>query len=450
MCSKCNEHHDEDCCCCECCEEEKELVRDRRELTDEEIESIIVEKYNTKDEKTKVFIRKALKVHGNWYDYSKVEYKNANTKVTIICPIQEHGLFEQTPDNHLHNHGCRKCSVNINSKKLSFTAEEFIEKAKEVHNNKYGYDKVTYINAKTPVLIYCPDHNGYFEQTPDSHLSGHGCNICCDNIKLTTEEFVKRANLVHNNKYGYDKAEYKGANEKVTILCPTHGYFEQKASNHLLGKGCIECGYEKMILSETSNTEEFISKSKYIHGNKYDYSDVNYINNSTNVVINCPIHGKFNITPRSHLQGHGCQKCNCMSIGEDLTARYLLLSKINYVVRKYILIDGNNYIPDFILPDFNTWIEYNGEQHYYYVDRYHNKGKTFKDQLERDIIVRKYCRDNSIRLIEIPYTIKTLNSISDFLDKVLLQNINPNTLVDYSKLYELDNTGFKIEDLFPT
>lgn len=162
MCSKCNEHHDEDCCCCECCEEEKELVRDRRELTDEEIESIIVEKYNTKDEKTKVFIRKALKVHGNWYDYSKVEYKGSRTKVTIICPI--HKDFEQTPTNHLNDKGCNKCG-NLNRGKYHvLTTQTFIERSKSIHNNKYDYSKVNYINNRTKICIICPEHGEFWQK----------------------------------------------------------------------------------------------------------------------------------------------------------------------------------------------------------------------------------------------------------------------------------------------
>ena len=110
MSNNCNHSHNEEehCDCCCCCDEEKELVRDRRELTDEEIEKIISEKYADKDDKTKVFIRKALKVHGNWYDYSKVEYKNAKTKVTIICPV--HKDFEQTPTGHLSGRSCSECS----------------------------------------------------------------------------------------------------------------------------------------------------------------------------------------------------------------------------------------------------------------------------------------------------------------------------------------------------
>ena len=442
-------HHDEDCCCCECCEEEKELVRDRRELTDEEIESIIVEKYNTKDEKTKVFIRKALKVHGNWYDYSKVEYKNANTKVTIICPI--HGDFEQRPDCHImRKHGCPKCARKANGDRCRKTRERFIEEATKVHNGKYNYDKVNYIDAHTKVVITCPIH-GDFEQTPDNHVSRkRGCPKCNGGVSISQEQFIEKATKVHNGKYNYDKVNYINTHTKVTITCPIHGDFEQTPSIHLGGDyGCPKCAIEANSENKRKSREQFIKEAREIHGSRYNYDKVNYVSTHTKVVITCPIHGDFEQTPAAHLRNQGCPHCHD-SIGEKLIAR--LLTKNNVLFNQHIRIDSEVRVmfPDFILIDSNVWIEYNGEQHYFKSKFFHKDIADFMDQLDRDINKRSYCRDNGIRLIEIPYTIKTLNSISDFLDKVLLQNIDPNTLVDYSKLYKLDNTGLNLEDLFPT
>ena len=127
---------------------------------------------NCKDKKvsdTSSFIKKAQKIHKNYYDYSKVNYINSKTKVCIICP--EHGEFWQEPRTHLEGHNCPKCSFNIPS------TIEFIEKSNVIHNNKYNYSKANYINAKTKVVITCPIH-GDFEQTPDHHLRGQGCPIC--------------------------------------------------------------------------------------------------------------------------------------------------------------------------------------------------------------------------------------------------------------------------------
>lgn len=519
MCDICNEHHyDEDCCCCECCEEEKELVRDRRELTDEEIESIIVEKYNDKSDKAKVFIRKALKVHGDWYDYSKVEYKNAKTKVTIICPI--HKDFEQTPTNHLNGKGCNKCGnlnrgkyhvlttqtfiersksihnnkydyskVNYinNSTKVTitcpihgdfdqipsshligkgcpecsgnkkYTSETFIQKAKEVHGNKYSYSKVNYINYNTKVIITCPIH-GDFEQEPSSHLHNHGCPKCGDIItsdknSRTVDLFIKLAKNKHNGKYDYSKVNYEDCKTKVTIICPIHGEFEQTPDSHLRGCGCPKCGLESVRNKLIMTKEEFIERANKVHNNKYNYDSVVYTGIFNPVIITCPTHGDFLQTPHAHLYGHGCPICG-LSKGEELVTSYLNDKAILYEIHKTIRFDDKIMYPDFYLVYNNSeiWIEYNGEQHYQHIKFFHSndKGIDFNYQLYRDIMKRQYCFDNNIKLIEIPYTVKTLNGISDFLDKVLLQNIDPNTLVDYSKLYKLDNTGLNLEDLFPT
>lgn len=380
MCSKCNEHHDEDCCCCE---EEKELVRDRRELTDEEIESIIVEKYNTKDEKTKVFIRKALKKQGDWYDYSKAEYKKAKTKVTIVCPI--HKNFEQTPNNHLYNSdGCPDCAGN-----RKYTKDTFIEAARKVHKDKYNYDNINYINANKKITIHCNTCNNDFNQLPSAHLFGAGCPYCYH--KIIGDKFRK-------------------------------------------------------------STEQFIKEAKLVHGdNKYDYSKVNYINNREKVIIHCNTHNiDFLQSPGKHLAGQGCPLCKPKSRGEILTSEYLGSVQIQYNSNAFISFAGRNMFPDFVLIDKNIWLEYNGIQHYSKSECFHSDMEEFIDQLERDLNKRNYCRNNEIKLIEIPYTLNTYEKISDFLDKVLLQNIDPNTLVDYSKLYKLDNTGLNLEDLFPS
>ena len=117
---------------------------------------------------TEEFIEKARKVHGDKYDYSKVNYINEHTKVIIVCPI--HGDFLQQPNSHLSKRNCPKC---VNRK---LTTEEFIKKAKEVHGNKYDYTCTEYINKRTKVKILCKQCNKIFEIFPFNHiLNKHGC-----------------------------------------------------------------------------------------------------------------------------------------------------------------------------------------------------------------------------------------------------------------------------------
>ena len=126
---------------------------------------------------TEEFIAKAKAVHGDRYDYSKVEYVGQKAKVCILC--KEHGEFLQPPYDHLSGHGCIKCHRKAMARRYSLGKEKFIEKANAVHRGFYDYSEVEYVNGHTKVKITCPIH-GIFEQDPASHLQGHGCPFCAD------------------------------------------------------------------------------------------------------------------------------------------------------------------------------------------------------------------------------------------------------------------------------
>ena len=174
---------------------------------------------------TEEFIAKAKAVHGDRYDYSKVEYVNNHTPVKIVCPI--HGVFEQRPNNHFHNNGCPKCSILARAAKQATSQNEWIERAKRIHHNRYDYSKVTYVNNHTPISIICPIH-GEFMQTPANHIKGQGCPICSmSKTKLSQEEAKKR---IFNklSKFPYEVVEpfiYKGdRGTEVTLHCKTHDF----------------------------------------------------------------------------------------------------------------------------------------------------------------------------------------------------------------------------------
>lgn len=152
------------------------------------------------------------------------------------------------------------------------------------------------------------------------------------NMKQTTQDFIKKARKVHGDTYDYSCTEYKGARYNVDIRCKIHGVFTQMATNHLSGKGCTECSRIKVARDQTSNTEEFIEKAKNIHGNRYDYSLVNYKNNRTQVEIICKIHGKFLQAPSGHLGGKGCKECGREKSKEDTRSR-IMLSKDEFIKR---------------------------------------------------------------------------------------------------------------------
>ena len=134
--------------------------------------------------------------------------------------------------------------------------------------------------------------------------------------KLTTEQFIERARKIHGDKYDYSKVEYNGNHTKVCIICSLHGEFWQTPAIHLKGCECPKCIIEKNSFKQRLGIESFIKRAREIHGDKYDYSKVDYINNRTKVHIICPKHGEFWQTPVKHLIGRGCRKCANERISE--------------------------------------------------------------------------------------------------------------------------------------
>lgn len=251
------------------------------------------------------FIRKAKEKHGDRYDYSRLVFLQ-DAKVTITC--REHGEFIQTTTNHVRNgSGCPKCwSKRRTQAKVS--RESFIEKAMEVHDDRYDYSRVAFEKMHTPVKIICSDH-GEFHQKPILHVKGQGCPQCAPNRKLTTSSFIEKAKTIHGDRYGYDSLVYINQKHPVRITCPDHGPFEQNPNDHLLGSGCSKCSYEKRAVGRLLSLESFIAQAQVVHENRYDYTKAVYRGMDRKLDIICSKHGVFRQTPGNHLSDHGCPRC---------------------------------------------------------------------------------------------------------------------------------------------
>ena len=197
------------------------------------------------------------------------------------------------------------------------TFDEFLERACAVHGDKYDYSQAKFISASHKITIVCPIH-GPFVQKPQKHLKGQGC-IHCGVAKRglgkrsNTEDFIAKANKIHGEgRYDYSEVVYETAIKKVKIICPQHGPFMQVPNSHLNGNGCPECAKILNSIDKKSNTAEFIEKAKAIHGDKYDYSKVEYKLSRSPVIIKCNKCGsEFTQLPHYHLNGYGCQACAC-------------------------------------------------------------------------------------------------------------------------------------------
>jgi hypothetical protein len=335
-----------------------------------------------------LFILKFKNVHGDKYDYSLVNYVNTKTKVKIICSI--HGEFEQTPNDHLSGYGCSKCS-----NKFRLNTAMFIDKCKTIHGDKYDYSLVNYVNTKTKVKIICSIH-GEFEQTPDKHTnSKQGCSKCSKS--LNDLEFINKLKMMYGELY-IPIESYVSYKDKIKLKCLKHGIFKQSAEGLFKGHTCRRC-----ITENKFNIKLFIENSKLIHGDKYNYSLVNYVNKITKVKIVCPIHGEFEQRPSDHLSGCACPICR-ESRGEKQIRNYLNKHGVKFNPQhKFDNCKNDLSLPfDFYLPEHNICIEYNGIQHYKPVKHFGGK-ERFLIQQKCDKIKIDYCDMNYIKLIIIKY-----------------------------------------------
>lgn len=156
---------------------------------------------------------------------------------------------------------------------------------------------------------------------------------------VTTETFIESAKKVHGDKYDYSMVKYEASNIKVKIICPVHGIFEQLSNSHLNGHGCSTCS------NNTKNTTtKFIEECRNIHGDKYDYSLLEYKNSNSRIKVICKKHGEFEIRPSNHKRGVGCKKCS------DELVRYNALTTKKFI-EKSKKIHGDKY--DYSLSEYS-------------------------------------------------------------------------------------------------
>lgn len=310
--------------------------------------------------------------------------------LTKVCIIcLEHGEFWQTPQAHARGNSCPMCANRKRGDTFRSNGDEFIEKANSIHNGKYIYDKDKYVNAMTKVPILCLEH-GTFWMTPMAHLMGQGCPKCSGR-GLNTDDVIQLFKDKHGDEYDYSKVVFNKMHEKVCIICPKHGEFWQTPSKHLLGQGCPKCGIIKRSQEKTLTISEFIEKSNVIHKGKYIYDKTVYNGTYEYLTITCPIHGDFKQRANDHLNGHGCPICgNNMSIGEKEIEEYINSLGIDTESKKRGILSDNKEI-DVLMPNNSIGIEYDGL-------KWHSD--EFKDK-NYHLDKTKECESYGIRLIHI-------------------------------------------------
>jgi hypothetical protein len=317
---------------------------------------------------TELFIEAALKKHGSVFDYSKTNYVNAKTKLIISCP--KHGDFQQRASSHLEGYGCKKCALEgIANKKLNsrtkcscnICGKEFSinESSKRKGAGKFCSIDCYRKSIKTSDIKCVTCGENFLPSRKNSKY----CSIACSsksNKKFNTVSFIANAIDIHGNKYSYDRAIYLGMNHKIQLICKNHGAFEQRAADHLLGRGCQKCAAEingelnrkfeivccrscgknfrlpphkaktaqycsagcAADASVKLNKKTFEDSASIIHHGYYSYEKVNFLGRGsrgdTNVTIICPVHGEFEQMAKVHLHGAGCAYCSGRKIDKNL------------------------------------------------------------------------------------------------------------------------------------
>jgi hypothetical protein len=365
----------------------------------------------------------------------------------------------------------------------ALTRDEFIARAHAKHDTKrkeegrepYDYNLVNLQNMRTPVDIFCHEkdecgeEHGKWPQKPDHHLSGTGCPKCYGGVKMDLKRFKCKAHAVHDAKrieqgkkpYEYDKVNYVNNKIKVLITCPEHGDFPQAPNEHLIGKGCKKCAG-----NEKSNTNEFIQKAKMVHNEKrkinkkepYDYSEVNYVNAHTKVVIICDVkyennekHGPFLQRPDDHLKGSGCPTCSELKSETDIK---LILSKNNIKFEtQFIYKDCTSFKKssknkicktlkfDFYLPKFNTLIEFDG---FFHFNKKYGTNNDFMSRVLNDREKNSYTYFKNIKLIRISYF------DSKNLEEEIRNGLLSKDQLYLSKSYGKHKTGWVNDKFQPT
>jgi hypothetical protein len=364
-------------------------------------------KCSGRNKTTEDFIIEANQVHNKLYGYSNVNYINATNKIIITCKI--HGDFEQSPINHLYGNGCHKCSGR------NKTTEDFIIEANQVHNNLYDYSNSQYIDCNTKICITCKIH-GNFEQLHRAHIyNKSGCPKCCGRNK-TTEEFIDKANIAHNNLYDYSKVNYINQATKVIIGCKIHGDFEQTPNNHThksRPRQCPKCSIIDTANKQRSSKDVFIERANKVHSNLYDYSNVEYINCEIKIKINCKKHGEFIQRPQHHLNGTCCPKCNTRGFSK-LQISWLNFISTYYGIKIIHAENGDEYIipntrfkADGYCIETNTIYEFHGDYWHgnpniYDSNKFNNTTKCTHGELYQNTLNKEQkIRDMGFNLITI-------------------------------------------------
>lgn len=340
------------------------------------------------------FVRKAREVHGDKYEPIKETFVKTAMKLKFKCNVCGN-TFEQKGSMHLRGNGCSFC--NPAPKKR--TTEEFKEEMSKTHPNLEILTE--YINADSKIKVRCKTHDYTYWTTPHRLVQGMNCQKCYDErrgetLRCDVTSLPERLLSIHGDKYRFpfiDK-EYDNNKSKLTVICGVHGEFKSTANKLLKGCGCRKCADIANGLKKRTPVHEVVSRLNKLHNGKYQYPNIEeeYKGYSSHITVVCPVHGEYSQNAGSHLSGCGCPRCNESHLEREIAS---ILPDANRWC-KLDWLGRQNF--DFYLPENNTAIECQGEQHFMEVTGF-GGAENFKSCIERDLRKNKLAKENDTRLI---------------------------------------------------
>lgn len=339
-------------------------------------------------------------------------------------------------NRHLGGQGCPKCNG------CRRTTDDFIKIFKGKYDKPYSFEKTDYKNSNTKVCVTCEKHDDFYI-TPHMLLRGQGCPKCGRNRigkahSDTQETFLQKAKekgLLE--KYDFSNIVYERSNCKIQLYCgkqdkcgKEHGIFYITPNDLLNGHGCPKCS---KVYRRTQ--DELIEDFRIVHGDKYDYSKVEFKNMRTKVCMICPEHGEFWQLPDSHIRGQGCPQCK-MSHMENNISQLLKDNDIEFEYESNINGLLQRKSVDFYIPKYNLTIECQGGQHFY--GGFNRKDKVKANNihytvLRRDIEKKKILDENNIRILY-------YSDVADLPNDIFFNK-------KYKKIYNTDNFYTEKEEL---
>ncbi len=372
------------------------------------------------------FIQRSRKVHGDKFDYSKIneeDIKGHKSKITIVCNSC-HYEWSQLVDGHVQGRGCPNCA-----NQARWTLEKFLKRAGEIHNELYDYSKVTedhIKNARSKIPITCNQCGYHWSPEITSHINcKNKCPSCTGKVKWTLERFFAKANEIHKGCYDYSYVTEKhinGIDSKIPIICKSCGYqWSPSIHNHIYGYGCPDCsGNAKWTL------ERFLERAKGIHGDKFDYSRVmqgHIENNKSKVPIVCKTcRHTWSPSIGNHINSRsGCPICN-LSYGERECQRILEECGLEYQ-REVILPELPKKRFDFAFchEDHLYFLEFDGIQHFEDIEFFAKK-IPLQERQDIDLLKTKVVLERGATLIRIDYT--EIDNIYEHICKAIEEGNN--------------------------